>query len=219
MTANELVVYANNLIGTPYVWGGSTPAHGLDCSGLLYWIQRTAGSNVGRLTASGYSKIGTKIPIGQQKAGDFLFFGYPVTHCAIFIGNGYMIESRGGRKNTADNPGVGVVKSLVTRRSDLSCIRRVWDEDYKESLSYLIGKSYKTKVDHLHVRYSIWGQIKEYAQLTVDGMRHAYSDGCLKKGTTVTVKEVKKDETGATWVRIPSGWICAITAKGDVYLS
>lgn len=219
MTANELVVYANNLIGTPYVWGGSTPAHGLDCSGLLYWIQRTAGSNVGRLTASGYSKIGTKIPIGQQKVGDFLFFGYPVTHCAIFIGNGYMIESRGGRKNTADNPGVGVVKSLVTRRSDLSCIRRVWDEDYKESLSYLIGKSYKTRVDHLHVRYSIWGQIKNYAQLTVDGMRHAYSDGCLKKGTTVTVKEVKKDETGATWVRIPSGWICAITSKGDIYLS
>lgn len=219
MTANELVLYATNLIGTPYVWGGSTPTHGLDCSGLLYWIQRTAGSNVGRLTASGYSKIGTKIPIGQQKVGDFLFFGDPVTHCAIFIGNGYMIESRGGRKNTADNPGVGVVKSLVTRRSDLSCIRRVWDEDYKESLSYLIGKSYKTKVDHLHVRYSIWGQIKEYAQLTEDGMRHAYSDGCLKKGTTVTVKEVKKDETGATWVRIPSGWICAITAKGDVYLS
>lgn len=219
MTANELVLYANNLIGTPYVWGGSTPAHGLDCSGLLYWIQRTAGSNVGRLTASGYSKIGKKIPIGEQKVGDFLFFGYPVTHCAIFIGNGYMIESRGGRKNTADNPGIGVVKSLVSRRSDLSCIRRVWDEDYKESLSYSIGKSYKTRVDHLHVRYSIWGQIKEYAQLTMDGMRHAYSDGCLKKGTTVTVKEVKKDETGAIWVRIPSGWICAITSKGDIYLS
>lgn len=41
----------------------------------------------------------------------------------------------------------------------------------------------------------------------------------LEKGTTVTVKEVKKDETGATWVRIPSGWICAITSKGDIYLS
>lgn len=219
MTANELVVYANNLIGTSYVWGGSNTAQGLDCSGLLYWIQRTAGSNVGRLTASGYSKIGTRIPIGQQKAGDFLFFGDPVTHCAIYIGNGYMIESRGSRKNTADNPGVGVVKSLVTRRSDLSCIRRVWDEDYKESLSYLIGKTYTTRVDHLHVRYSIWGQIKEYAQLTMDGMRHAYSDGCLKKGTKVTVKEVKKDETGATWVRIPSGWICAINSRGDIYLS
>lgn len=215
MTANEIVVHAHNLIGTPYVWGGSTPAQGLDCSGLLYWIQRTAGSEVGRLTASSYSKLGTKIPIGQQKVGDFLFFGTPVTHCAIFIGNGYMIESRGSRKNTASNPGIGVVKSLVTRRSDLYCIRRVWDE---KRPSYEIGHTYITMVDHLHVRYSIWGQIKEYAQLTRDGMKHAYSDGCLKKGTAVTIKDVKKDETGATWVRIPSGWICAITAKGEVYV-
>lgn len=215
MTANELVLYANNLIGTPYVWGGSTPAHGLDCSGLLYWIQRTAGSNVERLTASGYSKIGTRIPIGQQKVGDFLFFGNPVTHCAIYIGNGYMIESRGSRKNTPYNPGIGVVKSLVSRRSDLSCIRRVCDE----VLTYSIGKKYTTIVDHLHVRYSVGGQIKEYAQLTKDGMKHAYADGCLKKGTTVTVKEIKNDDAQATWVRIPSGWICAITSKGDIYLS
>ena len=216
MTANELIENAKELVGVKYVWGGNTPQSGLDCSGLLYYIQKKAGSEVGDLTASGYSKLGKKIPIGQQKVGDFLFFGYPVNHCAIFIGNGYMIESRGGRKNTADNPGIGVVKSLVSRRSDLSCIRRVWDE---KSPSYEIGRTYTTTVDHLHVRYSVWGQVKEYAQLTRDGMKHAYSDGCLKKGTTVTVKEIKKDETGATWVRIPSGWICAITSKGDIYLS
>lgn len=218
MTANELVTYATNLIGTPYVWGGSNPAQGLDCSGLLYWIQRTAGSEVGRETASTYSTFGVKIENGFQKPGDFLFFGSPVTHCAIYVGNGYMIESRGGRKNTADNPGIGVIKSLVSRRCDLSCIRRVWTE-YNEALTYSIGKTYMTRVDHLHVRYSVWGQIKEYAQLTRDGRKHAYSDGCLKKGTTVTVKDVKKDDAGATWVRIPSGWICAITAKGEVYLS
>lgn len=218
MTANELVAYATNLIGTPYVWGGNTPAQGLDCSGLLYYIQKKAGSEVEDMTASGYSTIGKKIDIGQKKPGDFLFFGRPVTHCAIYVGNGYMIESRGGRKNTASNPGIGVVKSLVSRRSDLSCIRRVWTE-YNEALTYSIGKTYTTRVDHLHVRYSVWGQIKEYAQLTADGMKHAYSDGCLKKGTTVTVKDVKKDDAGGTWVRIPSGWICAITAKGVIYLS
>lgn len=215
MTASELVKYATDLLGVKYVWGGSSPTKGLDCSGLLYWIQKMAGSNVGRLTASGYSKLGTRIPIGQQKVGDFLFFGTPVTHCAIYIGNGYMIESRGGRKNTASNPGIGVVKSLVTRRSDLSCIRRVWD---KVRPYYEIGHIYSTIVDHLHVRYSIWGQVKKYAQLTSDGMKHAYSDGCLKKGTTVTVKDVKKDDNGATWVKIPSGWICAVTAKGEVYV-
>lgn len=218
MTANELVANAKDLIGVRYVWGGSNPTQGLDCSGLLYWIQRTAGSNVGRMTASSYSMLGMKVEYGDQKPGDFLFFGSPVTHCAVYIGYGYMIESRGGRKNNASNPGIGVVKSLVSRRSDLSCIRRVWTE-YNEALTYSIGKTYSTKVDHLHVRYSVWGQIKGYAQLTADGMKHAYSDGCLKKGTTVTVKDVKKDDAGATWVRIPSGWICAITAKGDIYLS
>lgn len=218
MTANELVEYATNLIGTPYVWGGNTPAQGLDCSGLLYYIQKKAGSEVEDMTASGYSMIGKNIDIGQKKPGDFLFFGKPVTHCAIYVGNGYMIESRGGRKNTADNPGMGVVKSLVSRRSDLFCIRRVWTE-YNEALTYSIGKTYTTRVDHLHVRFSVLGQIKGYAQLTADGMKHAYSDGCLKKGTTVTVKDVKKDDDGATWVRIPSGWICAITEKGDIYLS
>lgn len=218
MTANELVAYATNLIGTPYVWGGNTPAQGLDCSGLLYYIQKKAGSDVRDMTASGYSKLGKKIVIGQEKPGDFLFFGRPVTHCAIYVGNGYMIESRGGRKNTAENPGMGVVKSPVSRRSDLSCIRRVWTE-YNEALTYSIGKTYTTSVDHLHVRFSVWGQIKGYEQLTADGMKHAYSDGCLKKGTTVTVKDVKKDAAGATWVRIPSGWVCAITSKGDIYLS
>lgn len=218
MTANELVENAKELLGVRYVWGGSTPTQGLDCSGLLYWIQRTAGSNVGRHNASGYSVFGKKIADGCQKPGDFLFFGRPVTHCAIYVGNGYMIESRGGRKNNASNPGIGVVKSLVSRRSDLSCIRRVWTE-YNEALTYSIGKTYTTRVDHLHVRFSVWGQIKEYAQLTRDGMKHAYSDGCLKKGTTVTVKDIKKDDSGATWVKIPSGWICAITAKGDIYLS
>lgn len=215
MTANELVVYAHNLIGTPYVWGGSTPAHGLDCSGLLYWIQRTAGSDVGRYNAATYATMGELISIGQQRPGDFLFFGSPVTHCAIYVGDGKMIESRGGRKNTADNPGTGVVISPVTRRHDLLCVRRVWGS----SSSYVVGRTYRTQVDHLHVRFSVWGQIKGYAQLSMDGMKHAYSDGCLKKGTVVTVKETKQDNSGATWVRIPSGWICAITAKGDIYLS
>ena len=219
MTANELVSNAIFLIGTEYVWGGSTRKQGLDCSGLLYQVQRMAGSSVGRYNAATYANMGVKIPIGLEKPGDFLFFGSPVTHCAIYIGYGKMIESQGSCKNTKENPGKGVVISPVTRRHDLVRVRRVWDEEYKEPLTYLIGKTYTTKVDHLHVRFSVWGQIKEYAQLTADGMKHAYSDGCLKKGTTVTVKDVKKDEAGATWVKIPSGWICAITSRGEIYLS
>lgn len=216
MTANDLIISAHKLIGKPYVWGGESMLEGgYDCSGLLYAVLRDCNYSTTRTTAANYSLIGEQIPIGQQRPGDFLFFGSPVTHCAIYIGYGKMIESRGSHKNTKENPGTGVVISPVTRRHDLVCVRRVWDS----SSSYIVGQTYRTQVDHLHVRFSVRGQIKEYAQLTADGMKHAYSDGCLKKGTTVTVKDVKKDDAGATWVKIPSGWICAITSKGDIYLS
>lgn len=216
MTANDLIISACKLIGKPYVWGGDSMSEGgYDCSGMLYWIQREAGSDVGRYNAATYATMGERIPIGQQRPGDFLFFGSPVTHCAIYIGYGKMIESQGSRKNTKENPGPGVHISPVNRRHDLVCVRRVWGS----SSSYIVGRTYRTQVDHLHVRFSVWGQIKGYAQLSMDGMKHAYSDGCLKKGTAVTVKETKQDNSGATWVRIPSGWICAITSKGDIYLS
>ena len=214
MTADQIVTIATNLIGVKYVWGGNTPQDGLDCSGLLYYVQKQAGSKVDDMTASGYSKLGKSIEKGKQKAGDFLFFGSPVTHCAVYVGNGYMIESRGGRVNNSSNPGIGVSKTLVSHRKDLSCVRRVWDEFVP---TYIVGQNYETVVDHLHVRYSPWGQIKGYSELTIDGMKHAYSDGCLKKGTVVTVKKISVREE-STWLQIPSGWICAIPKNGEVYV-
>lgn len=216
MTANEIIVHARSYLGKPYVWGGESMSEGgYDCSGLLYAVLRDCGYSNTRTTASGYSKVGKHIAVGQQKAGDLLFFGKPVTHCAIYIGNGKMIESRGGRTNTKSNPGTGVVISSIYRRSDLTAVRRLWSV---HTSALVAGRTYTTTVDHLHVRWSIWGRIKRYSELTTDGMKHAYSDGCLKKGTRVTVQDVEHDENGATWVRIPSGWICAATSNGAVYL-
>lgn len=67
MTANELVENAKELLGIRYVWGGSTPTQGFDCSGFLYYIQKKAGSNVGRLTASSYSKLGKRFQLESKK--------------------------------------------------------------------------------------------------------------------------------------------------------
>lgn len=49
-----------------------------------------------------------------------------------------------------------------------------------------------------------------YANLTADGKRHAYLTGALKNGTRVTVLEERVVSNDNVWVRIPSGWICAI---------
>lgn len=220
MTANKLIECAKNYLGKKYVWGGESDAEGgYDCSGFVYRALNDAGYTVSRLTASGFSKLGKDVEKGNKKEGDLLFFGTPVTHVAIYLGNGKMIESRGGKSNTKNNPGLGVVVSNVSRRSDLSKVRRVCDEISTSSTSYRVGTVYTTKVDKLRVRDSVWGNVKGYTQLSNDAQKHAYSTGTLKKGTTVTCKSLTCATDGSTWMQIPSGWICAISSNDEVYVA
>lgn len=222
MKPQELINAFKELLNEPYVWGGESRLEGgYDCSGALYAAANRAGYKVARLTAQGYSSIGKKIPVNQLKPGDCLFFGSSVnhiTHCALFIGNGLMIESRGSKRNTKNNPGTGVTISNVNRRSDLRIVRRWWDEVKAETerRTYKVGCTYTVQVNHLHVRWSAGGKIKSRNELTVDGMKNAFADGCLKKGTRVTCKEVIEKDN-CIWIKIPSGWCCAIQGK-DIYI-
>ena len=220
MKSQELINSSKELLGKPYVWGGESMAEGgYDCSGALYAAANRAGYKVARLTAQDYSTIGKKIPVGSQMPGDCLFFGSSVnhiTHCALYIGNGLMIESRGSRQNTKNNPGTGVTISDVTRRSDLRVVRRWWDESEPEINSYKVGNTYTVQVNHLHVRWSAGGNIKSRVELTADGMKNAFADGCLKKGTRVTCKDVIVKDN-CIWIKIPSGWCCAVKGK-DIYI-
>ena len=209
MKPNELIDSFKKLLGKPYVWGAEHMCEGgYDCSGALYAASNNAGYEVPRLTAQGFSKIGKNIPIGMQEPGDCLFFGSStnkITHCAVYVGNGLMIESIGGKNNTKNNPGKGVVISKVTRRSDLKLVRRWWDETEVKKSFYKVGNTYTVQVDHLRVRWSAGGNIKSRNELTLDGMRHAFADGCLKKGTVVTCKDViEKDDCI---------WCCAVKRK------
>lgn len=211
------------LLGSPYVWGGESMAEGgYDCSGALYAAANRAGYKVSRLTAQGYSSIGKKIPVGSQMPGDCLFFGSSVnhiTHCALYIGNELMIESSGSKQNTKNNPGLGVTITNANRRSDLRVVRRWCDEAEKNPVQgniYKVGCTYTVQVNHLHVRWSAGGNIKSREELTVDGRKNAFDDGCLKKGTRVTCKEVDEKDN-CVWIKIPSGWCCAVNGK-DIYI-
>lgn len=220
MKPQELINAFKELLNEPYVWGGESRLEGgYDCSGALYAAANRAGYKVARLTAQDYALIGKKIPVGSQLPGDCLFFGSSETHirhCALYIGNGLMIESRGTRQNTKNNPGTGVTISDVNRRSDLRVVRRWWDESKTESNTYKVGSTYTVQVNHLHVRWSAGGNIKSRRELTVDGMKNAFADGCLKKGTRVTCKDVIIKDN-CVWIKIPSGWCCAVKGK-DVYI-
>lgn len=78
---------------------------------------------------------------------------------------------------------------------------------------YKVGKIYTINVrSALNVRKGAgkgFGLVG-YNNLTEDGKKHAFSNGTLKSGTKVTVKEVKVNNEHDVWLKIPSGWICAI---------
>lgn len=65
---------AEKYLGTPYVWGGSTPETGFDCSGYVCWVLNESGWDVGRTTANGLWQQSTKISEQEAKPGDLVFF-------------------------------------------------------------------------------------------------------------------------------------------------
>ncbi len=124
---SSIVNAAKSYIGTPYVWGGESMAEGgMDCSGFVYNALKDAGYNVGRTTAQGYRNSGTHIDKSNMQPGDLVFFGKNgnASHIGIYIGNGQMVHSSGGSKNTKSNPGKGVSVTNVDYRSDFLEARR-----------------------------------------------------------------------------------------------
>ena len=126
-TGNAIADSAQKFIGTPYVWGGeSMDEGGMDCSGFVYSALKDAGYNIGRTTAQGYRGYGTSVGKAEMQPGDLIFYGKDgnASHVGIYIGNGKMVHSAGGSKNTASNPGKGVSVASVDHRSDFLEARR-----------------------------------------------------------------------------------------------
>ena len=79
---DTIVAAAYSQLGVPYVWGGSTPGKGLDCSGLTQYCYRQAGIRISHYTEDQKEEL-RQIPISQAKPGDIL---YKYGHVAIYIG-------------------------------------------------------------------------------------------------------------------------------------
>lgn len=92
--ANTLIANAEKYLGTPYVWGGKTPA-GFDCSGFVQYVFReTYGIDVGGWTGAQES-AGTKISVSEAQPGDLYFWGDHgnTYHVAIATGGGNYIHA------------------------------------------------------------------------------------------------------------------------------
>ena len=86
--------------------------------------------------------------------------------------------------------------------------------------AFTVGKTYTLQTD-LYVRKDPNGANLTLKDLTINARMHAFTDGkgnaILKKGTRVTCKEIKANK--AIWIRIPSGWVCAKSSTGTLYIA
>ncbi len=113
----DLCQYAQEFIGNPYVWGGTSLTKGADCSGFTLSIFKKYGFSLPHSAAS-QSQMGTDVSLSEAKAGDLVFYakGGRVNHVAIYIGNGQVVH--------ASNPKTGIRISAVGYRT-IHNIRRI----------------------------------------------------------------------------------------------
>jgi hypothetical protein len=98
-TGQEVVADAEKYLGVPYLWGGTDPTQGLDCSGLVQDVYADAGIALPR-TSQEQATVGTPVSsLAEAQPGDLVFFpGSDGTaaapgHVGIYIGNGMMIDA------------------------------------------------------------------------------------------------------------------------------
>lgn len=93
--ANDVTVMAIGLVGTPYRYGGNTPASGFDCSGLIgYVYQQRAGVQAPRTTGA-LIDWGTSIPASNLRTGDLVVFTQNgrANHAGIYVGQGRFVHA------------------------------------------------------------------------------------------------------------------------------
>ena len=85
-----VVGIAMQFLGTPYVWGGSSPG-GFDCSGFVMYVYAQVGISLPHNAAAQFG-YGTPVSRDQLQAGDLVFFN-GLGHNGIYIGGGQFIHS------------------------------------------------------------------------------------------------------------------------------
>ncbi len=117
---DSVVTLARQQLGRRYVFGGTSPTRGFDCSGFTQYLARAFGVNLPR-TAAQQARVGQEIPRdpSQLRPGDLLTFGRGnrVTHIGVYVGNGRYVHASSGRgqitESSLDRPQSNLVRAWM----------------------------------------------------------------------------------------------------------
>jgi hypothetical protein len=93
--ASDITIYAVGLVGTPYRYGGNTPASGFDCSGLIGHVYQTRAGVVAPRTVARLQDWGVAVPGNKLRSGDLVLFVQRgiTTHAGIYVGGGRFVHA------------------------------------------------------------------------------------------------------------------------------
>ena len=117
----DLVEYAKQFLGNPYVWGGTSLTKGTDCSGFVMGVYKHFGITLSH-SSRAQAGEGTRISYSEIQPGDLVFYANSsgtINHVAIYIG--------GGRVISASNPKSGIRINKYNYRTPVRYVRILKD--------------------------------------------------------------------------------------------
>lgn len=113
VSGSAVVAFANQYVGYPYVWGGTDPNTGADCSGFVYYVLKNFGINYGRLTSYGWRSVGQEVSVNNMQPGDIVCYA---GHVAIYAGGGRIVEAQSTSAGITNNRSVYCHNIITVRR-------------------------------------------------------------------------------------------------------
>ena len=119
---SSMLEFAQQFLGNPYVWGGTSLTNGTDCSGFVQGIYAQYGYSLPR-TSGEQSKYGTQIPVESAAPGDLIFYAKNgvVYHVVMYMGDGQVIHASSSK--------TGIITSGIDTAHAVWATRIIADSD------------------------------------------------------------------------------------------